>query len=75
MIYKMSKPSENMLKSNAEIYQLMRESAEREYRKSQSQPDSKLSFRYLKLQSPHGSSFCSSNPEAKSFCKYQENDS
>ena len=35
MIYKMSKPSENMLKSNAEIYQLMRESAEREYNDEQ----------------------------------------
>ena len=35
MIYKMSKPSEKMLKSNAEIYQLMRESAEREYNDEQ----------------------------------------
>ena len=35
MIYKMNKPSKNMLKSNAEIYQLMRESAEREYNDEQ----------------------------------------
>lgn len=35
MIYKMSKPSENMLKSNTEIYQLMKESAEREYNDEQ----------------------------------------
>ena len=35
MIYKMSKPSENMLKSTSEIFQLMRESAEREYNDEQ----------------------------------------
>lgn len=35
MIYTMSKPSENMLKSTSEIYQLMRESAEREYNNEQ----------------------------------------